>query len=51
MRIPAEAYDVTIVLKDHADPLPQEGECRLVLQYLPELYAEMLTYLSTMEEE
>lgn len=51
MRIIADNYDININTHDNIDTVPNEEEYRLILQFMPELYADMMRILSDLEEK
>ena len=43
-------YAIEIDYRDTFEPEPREDECRLVLQFMPELYADMMLLIKEEED-
>ena len=42
MKTTSNGYTIEIDYRDTFDTMPHEDECRLILQFMPELYADMM---------
>ena len=43
-------YAIDIDYREPFDPEPSEDECRLILQFMPELYADMMLLIKEDED-
>lgn len=50
MNIINDGYSIEIYFNDNFDAMTCEAECRLVLQFMPELYADMLKLMKEEKE-
>jgi hypothetical protein len=51
MKLINKNFSIEFDYRDIFDASPSEDECRLVLQFMPELYADMMLLIKEEEED